>query len=262
MAALHGRLLVETVLRPFAEHLVAMVRPQPGDTCVDVSGDGGAIPLLIARRAPGAHCIAVDHDESVLRDITDQAALLHRVGVDTLRAPIDAMPLPDGVAACTTSLFAVAHASHPAAALAELLRITDAQRGRIACALWSEPGAAPHEGALVDALHEVTGDVPDALQGQLAYGYPAAADNLVARAGATGRLHALRVHDVVRFDGIAHWWAAMVSERPTAAAVAALPADTQQGIRDAAERHLVPHTAADGTMRIPVEAVVLASLPG
>jgi len=249
--ALHGRLLVESVLRPFAEHLAAMVQAHAGDTCVDASGDGGVMPMLLARA--GATCIAVDDDAAVLRDIADEAALLHLDSVRTVQADAQALPLPDGAAQVVTSLFAIAHAADPAATLRELLRIRDRRRGRIAVATWSEPGAAPHEGALLDALHELHGHAPDALTRNLALGYPLAAEHLVEQAGGSGVLEVVRIHDVVRFDGIAHYWAAMVSERPIACDVD--PGDGD--LRRAVERNLQPYTAADGTMRIPTEAVVI-----
>jgi ubiquinone/menaquinone biosynthesis C-methylase UbiE len=255
--ALHGRLLVESVLRPFAEHLAAMVQAHAGDTCVDASGDGGVLPMLLARA--GATSIAADDDAAVLRDIADEAALLHLDSVRTVQTDdAHALPLPDGAAQVVTSLFAIAHAPDPAATLRELLRIRDRRRGRIAVATWSEPGAAPHEGALLDALHELNAQAPDALMRNLALGYPLAAEHLVEQAGGSGILEVVRIHDVVRFDGLAHYWAAMVTQRPLARDVDNADAD----LRRAVERTLQPYTAADGTMRIPTEAVVITTPAG
>lgn len=259
MPALHGRLLAESVLRPFAEHLAAMVQARPGEVCVDASGDGGVMPALLGRAAGDRGlCLAVNADSDVLSDVADEAALLRLDHtVRPVRAHLAALPLPTGSAQVATSLFALAHHADPAAALQELLRVLDPEHGRIACAAWSEPDASPHEGALLAALREATGRVPDALARGLLLGFPNAAEQLLVRAGGGASAQVLRIHDVVRFDGLGHYWAAMVSERPLAGEVAALPEDMAAGVRDALARRLAPYTAADGTMRIPTEAVVI-----
>jgi hypothetical protein len=113
----------------------------------------------------------------------------------------------------------------------------------------------PLAGSTWPKLHELRGGAPPALQRNVALGYPEAAEHLVEQAGGTGVLTVQRIHDVVRFDGIAHYWAAMVTERPIARGVD--PADTV--LRQRVERALQPHTAADGTMRIACEAVVISS---
>jgi hypothetical protein len=78
------------------------------------------------------------------------------------------------------------------------------------------------------------------------FGAPLAAEHLVERAGGAGRVTVSRIHDVARFDGLSHWWAAVGG-------------DTQEHVRAQAEERLRPYLAADGTMRIPVEAVLLSA---
>jgi hypothetical protein len=120
-----NRLLVPALLRPFGEHLVAMLAPQPDDVCVTLGDEFGVMSALLARVAP-RECIALD----------------------------DATELPDGGAQVITSLFAPL----TPATLDELLRILDPHRGRIACAVFAEliPGIA--FGAPLDAAN-----VPPAL---------------------------------------------------------------------------------------------------
>ena len=210
MARLQSRLLVPTVLRPFGEHLAAIVEPQPGDVCVDVGHQESVMAPLLARLA--RECIAVDDPDGLLR-------------------------LPDGSAQVVTSLFALAEQRDPAAVLGEMMRILDPQHGRLAVALWSEPAAVPHLDALTPAN-------PQSVEEATRFGFPLAADHLAEQAGAADRLQVSRIHDVVRFDGTAHWWAA----------VGAL-ADERH--RAECQLRLQPYTAADGTLRIPTEAVVL-----
>jgi hypothetical protein len=230
---MHSRLLVPSLLRPFGEHLAALVQPEPGDVCVDVGGAGGVMPALLARVA--RLCVAVDDDAEVL------AELRHRAAVAVVRARGDALPLRDGCAQVVTSLFSLA-------SLPEMVRVLDPQRGRLGCALWSEPDASPHLGVLVAAYEEVTGEVPRWLRAAVEYGYPLGPERLIEQSGAGGRIEVNRIHDVVRFDGVAHYWAAMAGED-------APPDD----VRHAAEARLAAYAAADGTLRIPSEAVVLTT---
>lgn len=225
---MHARLLVPTVLRPFGEHLAAMVQPQAEDVCVDVGCQGGVMPALLGRAA--RLCVAVSDDADTLDDARDELELLHLRNVAPLRAHTGALPLRDGCAQMVTALFSLAQQPDPVAALREMLRILDPQRGRLAAAMWSEPGAVPHLAALHDDRAH-------------AFGAPGAAEHLVEQAGVEGRVSVSRIHDVVRFDGLSHWAAAV------------------GGDAHAAEPLLRPYVAADGTMRIPAEAVVLTTAP-
>jgi hypothetical protein len=209
---MHSHLLVPAVLRPFGEHLAEMVQPRAGDLAVDLSGgDDAVMPSLLARRVQ--RCLAI-------------------------AGTAGARSLPDGSAQVVTSLFTLAEQPDPVAALRELLRILDPDTGSLAAALWSEPGAVPH----LDAL-------PDAYRAQVAaatqFGHPLAAEHLVEQAGAAERIEVSRIHDVVRFDGVTAWWAAVAG----GAAPNAVPATAQS--------RLAAYAVADGTLRIPTEALVL-----
>jgi len=202
-----ARLLVPTVLRPFGEHLAAIVAPQPGDVCVDLGGDEGVMAAMLARAAGVCHALADS--------------------------------LGNGGAQVVTSLFALADEPDPAATLREMLRVLDPQRGRLGVALWSEPGAVPH----LDAL---TPCAPRAVAAATRFGFPLAAERLVEAAGGAGRVRIARIHDVVRFDGVAHWWAALGGDA----------GDTR---RAEGESRLASFAAADGTLRLPTEAVLLTT---
>jgi len=235
MAPLHGRLLVPTVLRPFGEHLAAIVRPEAGDVCVDAGCDGAVMPALLAR-SQARRCIAFSDDREALDEARDELSLMHTENTSLLRARGDALPLRDGCAQVVTSLFWLPHQRDPAAALRELLRILDPRRGRLGVVMWSEAGAVPH-------LAARGGDTT-----AHAYGQPGAAEHLVEQAGGGARVTVSRIHDVVRFDGLAHWWAAVGG-------------DTDEPPPGNAAAILEPFSGPDGTLRIPCEAVVLATAP-
>jgi len=223
MAPLHGRLLVPAVLRPFGEHLAALVHAESGDVCVDVGCEGGVMPALLGRAA--RMCIATSDDAQSLDDARDELEMLHLQGIALLRARAHALPLRDGCAQVVTALFSLPHQPDPAAALHEMLRILDPRRGRLAVAMLSGP---------------------DALGAEPIFGAPLVAEHLVERAGGAGRLTVSRIHDVARFDGLSHWWAAVAGGMP-------------EHVRAQAEERLRPYIAADGTMRLPAEAVLLSA---
>jgi hypothetical protein len=192
-----SRLLVPTLLRPIGEHLLAMVRPQPGDLCVDVGGACGVMPLLLARQA--REVVVVADSPDALGELRDETDVLHVDNVVPVLQRSDALSMPDGIVQVVTSLFAPLTAE----TLAELRRVLDPHRGRIAWAVSVQlPGV------------RIGGDPPSGVD-------------------------TVRVHDVARFDGVAHYQAAT-------------------GARGASDA-LLPFTAPDGTIRIPIEAEVVGN---
>ena len=126
-----------------------------------------------------------------------------------------------------------------------------ATRDNGCAAVLSWGAVAPlHERALVKALHEVLGMTSPFLTQCLATPDPQ------QRKG----WELVAVHDVARFDGIGTYWAAMVADRPIAAELARQPDDAIHALRAACQRALESWTAADGTMRIPVEATLCRSV--
>src|SRR4029077_18319450 len=118
--------------------------------------------------------------------------------------------------------------------------------GCAAIVTWDEARPPLHEVALIDALRDVAGIRSRFLERCLA---------TTEQAPAAGwELQTL--HDVVRFDGVGSYWAAMVVSRPVAAELADQPEDVLTAVRGACQRALEACTAADGTMRIPVRATL------
>jgi hypothetical protein len=119
--------------------------------------------------------------------------------------------------------------------------------GVAAVLTWDAAFPPAHEGALIDAIREEAGVHSRFL------------DQCLQTAGFTERPQWDRsiIRDVVRFDGIAHYWAAMVVERPVAAELGHASDVAVSAVRAACERALQPFTAVDGTMRIPVVATLL-----
>ncbi len=130
--------------------------------------------------------------------------------------------------------------------LDETERILNAS-GVAAFVVWNGADPPAHERALLDAIRDAAGMHSRFLERCLPVDV------------AAGREHweTEPLRDVVRFDGMAQYWAAMVLERPVARELADASAPLLGAVRDACERALQPWIAADGTMRIPVTATMI-----
>jgi hypothetical protein len=130
--------------------------------------------------------------------------------------------------------------------LDELARITR-PAGAAAVLTWDAAEPPAHELALAGALRDEAGVSSPFL------------DQCLQAPGFTThpRWDSVRLHDVVRFDGIAHYWVAMVVERPIAAELSEVSETVREAVRAGCERNLEQFTAADGTIRIPVTAILL-----
>ncbi len=200
-----------TVLRPWAERLVDVLRPRPGECIVDASADGGLLRRQLARAVgPTGRVIALSEDG---------------------RRPVPG-PAPDAAASLLSLQLAADQPGH----LAGLVEAVGVGHGRVAV-LVQVAGGSPHETAVVDLLGD--GARPGVLTA-------AAVDALAGES----RLRVERLREVVRFDGLDQLWIALVTERGIDAALDR----RRRGVLEAA---LSRWTAADGTLRIAVEAACL-----
>jgi SAM-dependent methyltransferase len=240
-----GPLYASAVLRPLAEQLVAELDVRPGDTACDLMCDSGTLGAALGGAVGRlGSVLLVDTDKAVLeaaaRDVADVGSAVS-TAVAGARGVALAGASYDRVASlCTVGFWP------GASLLAEAERLTRPD-GIAAVLSWDAALPPPHESALVDALRDHAGVHSRFLDQCL----PAAAVTERARWERTS------IRDVVRFDGIAHYWAAMVTERPLPAELAGESDLTLSAVRAACERALHPFTAVDGTMRIPVVATLL-----
>src|SRR5262249_38420696 len=124
-------------LAPAARTVVEVAAPVAGEHAVDVGTGTGNGALLAAAR--GARTTGVDPAPRLLEVARGRAA---SAGLDITFAPGDAasLPLGDGEADAVFSVFGVIFAPDPAAAAAELARVT-APAGRIVFSAWLPEGA-------------------------------------------------------------------------------------------------------------------------
>jgi SAM-dependent methyltransferase len=229
------------VLRPWAERLLDAVRPQRGERVLDCPCDSGVLTRRLARAVGGSGMVlaAEAHPGAWVASGAD-AAPVRTLGVDPAR-----LPLASGSLDAAVSLLGLHLVPDPAALLAEMLRVVDRRHGRVGVLLQLAEGS-PHETAVAAALGGSA--APPAVP---ASDVAALVDRTAHRSGAGSlRLHAEIRRDVVRFDGVDQLWTALVTERGVEAVLT--PAR-----RSAVEASLDRCTVADGTLRIPVEAVLL-----
>ena len=214
----YGQLYGAAVLRPFAEQLAAALDVQPGQTVCDLLCDEGELTRALAPRvAPGGTVLAADID-TVIRH--------------------GAVPLADGVCDAGGVLFTAGFAANVAS---EARRVCGS-RGRVLAAVWDLENPPAHEQVLEAALQTAARHSSPYLRAVLSLP--------VASAGVS-----VTVHDVVRFDGFAHYWAAMVTQRlPLMAELSAIPEAALREAEDVTRAALAQYAAADGTLRIPVSA--------
>jgi hypothetical protein len=239
-----GRLYASAVLRPLAEQVVGVLGVQPGETACDLMCDGGTlgVSLGVAVGSEGG-VVLVDTDAGLLqrarRDVADTGcAASTQVAIGGAVALADSSC--DRVASlCTLGFW-------EGASLLDAAERATRPNGRAAILAWDPAHPPPHEVALVDALRDVAGIHSQFLARCLAG----------PEAGQTAGWGPVTLHDVVRFDGIAQYWAAMVGERPIATDLVRESAAALREIRAGCQRALSKWTAADGTMRIPVSATL------
>jgi len=153
--------------------------------------------------------------------------------------------VPSDAVDTVTSLCSLQLEADPAATLAGLVGAMAPQGGRVFVLVQVAGEGSPHETAVAGVL------------GGVARPATLSEAEIDALAAAPPPLRAERLRDVVRFDGLDALWAALVTERGITEAL-------DPGRREGLEAALRRWTAADGTLRIPVEAALLSapSSPG
>jgi SAM-dependent methyltransferase len=144
-------------LLPAAEVVVDMADPSPGETFVDVGCGTGNASLLVAER--GARVIGIDPAARLL-EVAAAAAEERDLDAEFVLGEAASMPVSTAEANAVVSVFGVIFAPDPAAAAAEIDRVT-APDGRVLLAAWIPGGPISDAVRLTrQTLAEVRGDPP------------------------------------------------------------------------------------------------------
>jgi SAM-dependent methyltransferase len=149
--------LIAKQLLPAAEVLVDIADPVAGETFVDVGCGTGNAALLVAER--GARVIGIDPAERLL-EVAAAAAAERDLDAEFVSGEAASMPVSNAEADAVISVFGVIFAPDPAAAAAEIDRVT-APAGRVLLAAWI-PGGPISDAVRLNrqTLAEIRGDPP------------------------------------------------------------------------------------------------------
>jgi SAM-dependent methyltransferase len=129
--------VIAAQLEPAAHVLVERAAPAAGERVVDVGTGTGTAALLAAER--GARVTGVDPAPRLL-EVARELAAARGLDASFELGDAAALPLADGEADIVLSAFGVIFAPDPAAAAAEMARVT-APGGRIVLTAWMPTGA-------------------------------------------------------------------------------------------------------------------------
>jgi len=224
-------------MRALAEQVLDELGVRAGETVCDLMCDGGALTALLS--AQGAHVIAVDTSPGLTAAAAQEAGgrAVEQVCSDGRQLEIAAGAC-DAVASLLTIGFGDA-----SSLLRESMRVLR-QGGRLGVVSWDAEQPPPHlrelRSALGDAGHE---------SAFLAACLPV----LDLPRGLSVR----HLDDVARFDGVAQMWSAVVDDTLLGAEVQELPDGVRVHIRQRVDDALSAYAGADGTLRIPVRALLI-----
>jgi SAM-dependent methyltransferase len=144
-------------LLPAAEVVVDIADPVGGETFVDVGCGTGNAALLVAER--GARVIGVDPAERLL-EVAAAAAEDRDLDAEFVPGEAASIPVSNAEADAVVSVFGVIFAPDPAAAAAEIDRIT-APSGRVVLAAWIPGGPISQAVRLNrETVAEILGEPP------------------------------------------------------------------------------------------------------
>ena len=231
---------------PAARPLLDAARVTAGSTVLDA----GAGPGYAARaaRARGARVVAADLSAAMLACARHADRLL-----PLMRADAGTLPVAGGAFTAVVAGFCLPHMADPAASTAELARAL-APGGWLAVSVWDDQARARHTGLLAEAIANVTGTPPPA---------PAVPGSrlreLLHAAGLshTGCSTLSWVHPVPSTRAL---WDGLLASPVAAAAIVrrATPA-TQDRIRERFLALAAKLTDSQGTVRLPVSAIIAAA---
>jgi hypothetical protein len=239
-----GRPYASAVLRPLAEQVVGVLGAQTGETACDLICDGATLGVALGAAVGSRGTVVLIDTDPGLLNVAEHDVTETGCAVSTRLAIGAANPLADSSCDRVASLCTIGFWDGDM-----LYDVAERVTRRTGCAgilTWDAAHPPLHETALVDGLRDVIGINSRFLERCLVTTEPEPAAGW----------DRLTLHDVVRFDGIANYWAAMVVTRPVAAELAGRPDEVLTALRSACQRALEPCTAADGTMRIPVRATL------
>jgi len=229
------------VLGPLYEEAVRRLAPTAGERVLDAGCGAGLLAVMAAHR--GAHVTGLDVSAELVRDAAARGG-----GPRYVVGDLESLPFPAGRYDAVAALNSVPYARDPAAALAELARVT-AHGGRLLLTV----GAGVTQTSCASAIDALAapGEVPG---WQLDLRVPDVLDAALRRAGYEAPALGQIAYDVV-YDDVAD---AVAAQQPAGPVQAAIRNAGRDRVERALHEQFAAHARDDGT--VVAQSVFLCAL--
>ena len=247
--------------RPFAELVLGMVRPAPGERVLDVATGPGTVAIEAARAVgPAGRVVATDLAPEWAEIVAEGAAEAGLGNVEFRVMGAEALALPDGSFDVVLCQFGLMFVPDPLLALREMRRVLR-DGGRLGVAVWSTPEKVIH----FLATRIIMAAAPPApaeerLPSPLDLGEPGLIERLVADAGFRELAVERHTRDYAVADPEEEWRRRL--EEPSGAAsrvLSTLPPDEQRRLHDEVIAALETYRR-DDEIRLPSEAILVTGV--
>jgi ubiquinone/menaquinone biosynthesis C-methylase UbiE len=231
--------LLAPVFRPWAELLLEVTQPRPGEQLLDLAtGPGTVAQAAAAALGPSGRVTACDISPAMLAIARSVPAQPGAAPIEYVESPAASLVPATSSQDIVTCQQGVQFVPDRAAAVAEMFRVLR-PRGRVVLAVWAAIEECPPMAALENALRDQFGEEPADRYRSGPWGMPDAASlaQLLEAAGFT-QVQVAKHELIAVFPGGVAQLSASLAASAVARDVASLPADARAALDERIAHHL------------------------